>query len=167
VRVRFGCGFRAGVTFIRTVFRTFDYQETIVHCFLVVNVDLRNDIFEQAFFVAGVPSFFRSDDDVCARRAADSAYNFAMLVADRPNVFSGTLASPSTIVGLSWGSALLMDEGSVCIDFLYDGTWRAEWIDKGKLISCSGSRIETITTLGLPLTFKRRPETNTHLSPEP
>ena len=94
VGVRFGCVFREAVTFIRTVFRTFDYQETIVHCFLVVDVDLRNDILEQGFFVAGVPSFFRSDADVCARRAAESAYTFAMLVADRPHVFSGTLASP-------------------------------------------------------------------------
>jgi hypothetical protein len=133
----------------------------------VISDDLRTDIFEQAFFVAGVPSFFRSEDDVCAHKAASSAYSFAMLIADRPQVFSGTLASPSTVVGLSWGSALLQDEGSVSIDFLHDGTWRAEWVDKGQLISCSGAQIETLNTLGLPLAFRRRPSTSADYSPEP
>lgn len=145
----------------------FDYQEIILHHLAVKQDDLRNDIFEQAFFVAGVPSFFRSEDDVCAHRAAGSAYSFAMLIADRPHVFSGTLVSPSTVVGLCWGSVFLQDEGRVSVDFLYDGTWRAEWVDKGELISCSGAQLETLTTLGLPLKFKCRPANNINHGPEP
>lgn len=129
--------------------------------------ELRSDIFTHAYFVAGVPAFFRSDDDVCAQRAAEQAFAFASLVADLPIVLSGTLADPVTVVSLTWGSILNIFEGDVTVDFCYDGSWRAMWIKDGQKISCTGRRIETLHVIGLPMSFKARPPDRTAIGPEP
>lgn len=139
----------------------------ILHCGDVKLTELKNDIFTHAFFVAGVPAFFRSDDDVCAQRAAEQAFAFASLVADLPSVLGGTLADPVTIVSLTWGSILNSFEGDVTVNFCYDGSWRATWIKDGQKISCAGARIETLHVIGLPLSFRSKPPDRTAIGPEP
>ncbi|WP_156827265.1 hypothetical protein [Hyphomicrobium zavarzinii] len=118
--------------------------------------DLSSEILESAFFVAGVPSFFRSDEDVLARRAAETAIAFLSLIDDasgRPVVFSGTLARPEAIISLVWTGSEGMEDQTV-IDFLYDGTWMAHWQLAGTRASCAGRDLETLKVLGLPLVFR-------------
>lgn len=118
--------------------------------------DLLHEIFESAFFVAGVPSFFRSDDDVLARRAAENAVAFLTSVdpeSGKPIVFSGTLARPEAVICLAWTQPDGSNDQTV-IDFLYDGTWMAHWKLDGTKVSCAGRDFETLKTLGLPLVFR-------------
>lgn len=117
------------------------------------------EILESAFFVAGSQAFFRSDDDVLARRAAENAIRFLSLLdpsSPEPFVSSGTLCSPETIVRLQWSGETV--DGATLIDFLYNGTWKALWGEGANRVTCTGRDLATLTYIGLPLAFSQNGE---------
>lgn len=135
----------------------FDFSAYADNSSLMKLDDISKEILDSAFFVAGARAFFRNDDDVLARHAAENAIRFLSLLdasSPEPFVFSGTLNSPETIVSLSWSGKTI--EADTTIRFLYDGTWEARWGERGKQVTCTGRDLATLTYLGLPLAFSRK-----------
>lgn len=118
--------------------------------------DVRKEILECAYFVAGTEAFFRSSKDTLVQRSADNAIQFLSYLdpsSPKPFIFSGTLNNPSTIVSLQWNGNTFDETTS--IEFRYDGTWRAHWGRDDNRATCSGSDLDTLRHIGLPLVFKR------------